>query len=208
MKKLLIVSIRISILLIIFTIIIEKSFSQTKDLLRKEIEANVKSDEFYVVPVKETGVIIFSEGDESVKQNKVKSDLWIVTLYDTEFNQKWQREVPIAEGLKLVDKIIEDDYLYLAFDQTGPKKNTFQAVKIGVKEGDVKIVTGEAPNSVLNVFSVNNGKVFLGGAMTLTVLVTFFKIYCVLLYMFYSCFFWLPKSPFRSIVIPYRFFKK
>lgn len=168
MKKLLSFSIRISILLIIFTIIIEKSFSQTKDLLRKEIEANVKSDEFYVVPVKETGVIIFSEGDESVKQNKVKSDLWVVTLYDTEFNQEWQREVPIAEGLKLVDKIIDDDYLYLAFDQTGPKKNTFQAVKIGVKEGDVKIVTGEAPNSVLNIFSVNNGKVFLGGATTLT----------------------------------------
>lgn len=137
--------------------------SQNNNLKRVEIEAKVKSDNYEVVPAGKLGVLVFAESDEKVKGDKLKSQLWTITLYDTEFQEKWSRDIAIANKLNLSEYKSDSENLYMSFNQVGSKKGKLQVLKIGIEEGNVKTVTTDMPNAVLPALTIVNGNVFVGG---------------------------------------------
>lgn len=84
--------------------------SQTS-VLRREIEANLRSDQFYVIPAQGFGVLVIS-GEAKVR---ARDQDWQATLYDTEFREKWSRDIVIYGTLALNSWKQMGHHLYIHF---------------------------------------------------------------------------------------------
>lgn len=141
-------------------------FSQKTDLKRFEIEAKIDKDNYLITPVDEKGVIVLYKTNEKSK-SKEKGIIWSVSLYDSNFKQKWSSEiiVPDKEILSLSEKDNENIYFVFSEYNSGfaDTKSKIDAVKIPIITGKFTLVKGEGANGVLEHISINDGNIFIGG---------------------------------------------
>jgi hypothetical protein len=136
--------------------------------LRVEIEAKRYAEDFHIVPVGKSGLLLFYE---SAERSKDGSRDWIFTKYDTEFKEVWTREQPVKSGLDFIDFVVKgekDVYLLLGnkYGATvqGVGKGNYQVVNVDLGSGNIRTVNGRIPtSSIIDHFDVVNGFAYLSG---------------------------------------------
>jgi hypothetical protein len=136
--------------------------------LRVEIELDNYLDEVYAMPVGEEGVILFYEGENTRSDNK----RWYFTLYDTEFEEEWSKNLMIDERMDYhgyqVD--FENHKLYLVFTYLSgylKKDKDCTVVEMDYKAGKLQQYTSRTPTTIdIDMYRINNGIVFIGGQTT------------------------------------------
>ncbi|MCF8296715.1 MAG: hypothetical protein K9J13_04145, partial [Saprospiraceae bacterium] len=153
---------RAFILFWIFVLGFSLSFAQKSGKpLRVEIEANHFSDQYYIVPIADNGVMLFSKSDQYTKDK----DIWIFTKYNTQFKEEWTKKYPIENGYDYKEFYYNDDMLYVFFNDNYQGETKIEIVKINLKDEDIKDVsTSFKPKSNLSYYKVLHDNIFVAGS--------------------------------------------
>ena len=102
--------------------------------LRVEIQASHFSDKFHIVPVGENGVMLFSRSDQKTKEK----DIWIFTMYDTQFKKQWSQKFPVEYGYDFEEFYYSKDVLYVFFNSNPKGESHIDIVQINLKNHNIK----------------------------------------------------------------------
>lgn len=126
--------------------------------LRKEIETKYLSDEYYLVPVGEQGIIAFSETGIEKDNSKKK---WVFTKYDTDFNEGWTTEYSVPKNMYFVKYYNDGDGLYILMKYG----YEYEILNLNVVSGDIKFSYGKSDYAFSTVtdFKVLDKVAYIGG---------------------------------------------
>jgi hypothetical protein len=160
---------RVSVLFIALFISFQVS-SQPIGYKRVEIETNIYSDNFNIIPVKENGLILLSEVEGKKLINEKK---WQVSKFDVEFNQNWTLDISTLSNLKLIEYRYDNfEKIFLLFGNTRPWKGGTGIYDHGGKSQliTLNIITGktqsqflELPHGSVSGFYFQNNNVLISG---------------------------------------------
>ncbi len=105
------------------------TFAQ-KDNSPVRLEFEARAEVFELIPCNETGLLVFYE---SIKQIDESNKAWVFVFYDKNLDPLWSKEVPVLKDLTYRDYHLENNILYLAFQNKGKSKSdkfNFQLLKI------------------------------------------------------------------------------
>ena len=103
--------------------------AQNNDLMRIEISAQLENDAYSIIPCRETGFLLFYESVEAFDD---KHTSWIFSLFGTDMEQSWTRNIPVLNDAGLHEWINGENASYLVFyDEGRSRKDDFnlQVVK-------------------------------------------------------------------------------
>ncbi|MEY3416592.1 MAG: hypothetical protein RL060_703 [Bacteroidota bacterium] len=138
-------------------------------ILRKEIELDRKSDEFFVVPVGKEGIIVFNETKEKTAKGE---RAWSFKKLNTNLEESWVKSISIGKNLDY-EKFYQDGlYTYILLVDGSSLKGAmasafsgdFTIVKVDPIEGKITTASGEIPfNTTIADFKVTDDVAFFGG---------------------------------------------
>lgn len=138
-------------------------FSLSNDPVRIEIKAEIKNDNFNVVPCSKYGALVFYE---TVNMFSEKERVWVFTLFNEKLKRIKEFEVPVAEGVYYQGYILDSLAAYLVFynnDRVKSDEYNFQILKYDFQSEDFNVLRAlTAEKADLVDAEVLNDKVFLG----------------------------------------------
>lgn len=144
-----------------------QAYAQTGNVKRVELETKYIGDEYYIIPAGNEGVLVVSESDEKGRNsNDIKGKIWHITKYDTDFNEKWDKEMVIPKKFdyKSSDVDLESNKAYFFFT-TGTKNGEFWVKNVDLESGKINNVEGIVPfRHMFYDFKATNGVACLGGS--------------------------------------------
>ncbi len=143
---------------------------------RVEIQVSSASDEYYLLPVGQNGVLLFGESDKS-NNNGIEYEF---TKYNTNFKKEWVTTVLIKDRLYLrkqyYDAENEKLYLLMAKQKGQLFYSDFQLVELDVNNKNIQVINGTFPGKVyINDLYANNAMVYFGGGLFPHATDAFFK---------------------------------
>ena len=141
-------------------------YAQTSKNGRVEIEVSSMSDDYYLLPVGQNGVLLFGESEKTVKEGTP----YDFTKYDVNFKKEWVTTVLINKRLSLVKQYYDAEgeklYLLMARYRNSFLSSEFQVVELDVNSKESKIIKGFFPGKVfINDFYANHSIVYFGGGL-------------------------------------------
>lgn len=134
-------------------------FSQTEQTGRVELEMKSSKRKYETIPVKEYGVILFTESDDRGKN----FSNWLFTMLDTDFKEKWNITVAINDKLRYNDFCLDDRFLYLIF--TNHWIEEYSIIKIDFSTGEVKEIKGSyLKRFMIHSFKIKNDQMYIEGS--------------------------------------------
>jgi len=133
---------------------------------RVEIQVSSISDDYYLLPIGQNGVLLFGESD---KVNSAGVD-YEFTKYNTNFKKEWVTSVSIKDRLYLRKQYYDSEngklYLLMAKQKGQMFLSDFQLVELDVNSKNIQIINGTFPGRVyINDFYANNSMVYFGGGL-------------------------------------------
>ncbi len=151
------------ITLLVFFALQNFTYSQSGKLLRVEINTRLEYEIFKLVPCGESGLLLFYESTEQAYED---SKNWYFTFYNPNLKEKWTKVVPIVNNLKFKKFVIDDNFVYMYFLNTGKIKSemfNFQIIKLSIDTEKFYAVSGVIPDkSELVDFKVHKQTAFIG----------------------------------------------
>jgi hypothetical protein len=137
-------------------------FGQGRDL-RMEIEIDHPTDQYFVFPTGEAGLITFHATDSIVP--KVEDRLWRYEKYTTDFIKIWGGDITVRRGLIFQRQYWDGIMLHTLFmPEKIRNRQPFQIISFNAETGDVRNFEGVIPYRMqLNDFSVIHSFAYLGG---------------------------------------------
>ena len=137
-------------------------FGQGNDL-RMEIEIDHTTDQYFVFPTGEAGLITFHATDSLI--GKKYDRLWQYEKYTTSFIKIWDGEIVIQGGLIFKKQYWDGDMLHLLFmPEKIRNRQPFQIISFQAETGEVRSFEGVIPHRMqLNDFSVIKSFAYIGG---------------------------------------------
>jgi len=80
--------------------------------VRVEIPARSTEETYHIVPVHQTGVLLYYRSVETLDDTLTK---WYFSLYDTDLHPVWVKSLPVRTGLEVRDSYLLKDTLSLLF---------------------------------------------------------------------------------------------
>jgi len=133
---------------------------------RIEIEVSSLSDEYFLLPVGQNGVLLFGESEKTVKGNTQ----YDFTKFDVNFKKEWVANVLIQNNLNLSKQYYDAEgeklYLLMTRNRNGFLSSDFQVVELDVKSQESKIIKGVFQGKVfINDFYASHSIVYFGGGL-------------------------------------------
>lgn len=136
---------------------------QSGDPVRIEINTQPESDVYKVIPCSDKGVLVFYQ---SVNAFDELHTTWVFTLFNTQFEQVWTKEVPVLTEAMYMDYTQFNDQFYLLFYHDGNIRKealNVQLVNFGLRSEQFMSMyaTVEEKSEFVDMEAWNE-KVFLG----------------------------------------------
>ncbi|MDX2195242.1 MAG: hypothetical protein NW207_02400 [Cytophagales bacterium] len=118
--------------------------------VRLEIEAKSINESYYSIPVNKNGIILFFQ--PHVKTTSLNKEIWILSKYDTTFEEIWSTEVALQSLQNYLAHDVYQDRVYILFG----KKNFFQILAVDIETGEYEVLKGKTSHEE---YEVSNFKV-------------------------------------------------
>ncbi len=131
---------------------------------RVEIQVSSLSDDYYILPVGDAGMLLFGESDKKQKN----LTLYDFTKYDINFTKEWVLNIKIPDNLTLKKQYYDEQknklYLLMAKSRGAYYTSEFQILELDVNTKNTQTLSGVFPGKVyITDFVALNGFVYFGG---------------------------------------------
>ena len=131
--------------------------------LRIEVPARSVNETYRIIPCGLNCVIMFFRSQEVSDETKTK---WYFTCYDTNFQQRWVKSIPLLNDQDYRFHQLGRDTLALLFVHTGKShslENDFEVLRIVLNKGTFILNSGKLPdNADVAAFGIQQGRGWIG----------------------------------------------
>ncbi len=156
-------------IIVLFSVLIFSGFrpvlyaQESKGAMRIEVPANLDIQRYHLVPLQQSGFLIFYESNQVNKEGKRK---WFFGFFDNHMQQKWLKFLPLTDKLRYVSHKRKKNKLVIVFqnsEKVSSDYGFYEIVTFNVKTEKFTHVAGTMPlKAQVKAFDFRNQTACLG----------------------------------------------